>query len=172
MNGSGTATGTGATHGDLSYIYARAGFLLAQDRHNQIALAAEYGRERMEIDAYSEPLSPQNPFQSTVAAGADTTDLAKLRLQWSHRFSPSVDGTLWVAGVHGFNRSTDLIATVPGIGVLAPTNTGDLNWAEYGLRIGYKLAKGITLDTFADGVSGGRGIDTRVHTGLALRFQY
>lgn len=171
-NGAGTATGTGNANGDLSYVYARAGLLVAHSRADQLALSAEYGRERMMIDAYTEPLSAQNPFEAHVAKGADATNLGKLRLQWSHQFSSHIDSTLWVAGVRSFNRSSDLAATVPGIGTLVSTELGNLNWAEYGMRVGYKVTDAITLDAFANGVSGGGGIDTRHHTGASLRFQY
>ena len=172
MNGVGMATGTGATHGDLSYYYARAGFLLAHSRFNQVALAAEYGRERMAVDAYTEPLSAQNPFEAHVAAGTDTVDLAKLRLAWSHRLTHHLDTTVWLAGVRGFHRQSELVASVPGIGTLMPVGLDALTWAEYGARIGYRLTNAVTIDAFVNGVSGRDGIDTRVHTGAALRFQF
>jgi len=171
-NGAGTATGTGSTHGNLSYLFARAGILLAQSQADQVALSAEYGRERLAADAYSEGLSAQNPFEAHVDAGTDTADLAKLRLQWSHRFTPSLDGTLWVAGVHGFNRSSELSAVVPGIGTLMPADLAALTWAEYGARVGYNLNDSTTLDVFANGVSGGGGVDTRIHAGVGLRVQF
>jgi hypothetical protein len=172
MNGAGTATGTGQTHGDLSYLYARAGLLVARSRWDQVLVAAEYGRERMAIDAYTEPISAQNPFEAHVAAGTDSIDLAKLRLQWSHRFTSQLDTTLWVAGVRGFNRSSELSAVVPGIGSLMPTDLGTLTWAEYGARIGYKLTDTVTLDGFVNGVAGGAGIDSRIHAGAGLRFHF
>jgi hypothetical protein len=74
--------------------------------------------------------------------------------------------------VWGFNRSTSLTAMVPGIGVLQPAALDDLTWAEYGARIGYHISDATTLDLFANGVTGGGGIDTRIHTGAALRFQF
>jgi hypothetical protein len=51
----------------------------------------------------------------------------------------------------------------------------DLNvhtWAEYGARFGYKLTDTATLDLFANGVTGGGRIDTRIHTRLGLRFRF
>ena len=36
----------------------------------------------------------------------------------------------------------------------------------------YKLTNAITLDAFANGVSGPEAIATRLHTGVSLRFQY
>jgi probable HAF family extracellular repeat protein len=172
MNGAGTATGVGETHGDLSYYYARAGLLLAQTRSDQVALSAEYGHESMAVKAYAEELSALNPFEAHVGSGTDAVDLGKLGLAWSHRFTPALDATLWAAAVHGFNRTSELSAFVPGIGTLLPSDLGALNWAEYGVRVGYKLADSVTLDGFADGVSGGAAITTRVHVGADLRFQF
>jgi probable HAF family extracellular repeat protein len=172
MNGAGTATGIGNAHADLSYYFAQAGILLARSQWDQLALGAEYGRERMAVAAYAEPLSSANPFEAHVAPGTDSIDLAKLRLQWSHRFTPRLDGTAWVAGVRGFNRSSELSATVPGIGILMPTDLGPLTWAEYGARIGYRVTDAVTFDVLANGVSGRGGIDTRTHVGAGLRFQF
>ena len=70
------------------------------------------------------------------------------------------------------DRSSDLTAMVTGIGTLKSTGFGDLTWAEHGARIGYKLTDTVTFDVFADGVSGDRGIDTRIHAGVALRFKF
>ena len=86
-NGAGTATGTGVTNADLSYYYARVGLLLAVNRNDQLAISAEVGRERMAIDGYTEPLTQGNPFEAHVADGTDSADLARLPLQWSHRFT-------------------------------------------------------------------------------------
>jgi probable HAF family extracellular repeat protein len=61
-NGAGTATGTGHTHGDLSYLYARAGILLTVSDDDQIALSAEIGRQRMAVEGYSEG-ADGNPFR-------------------------------------------------------------------------------------------------------------
>lgn len=170
-NGAGTATGTGDTHGDLSYLYARAGVLLAAAANDQIALSAEIGRERLAVDGYSERIAG-NPFEAHVAAGTDQADLLKARLQWSHRFTANLDSTLWVAAVHAFNRDSGLQAAVPGLGALTPVGLGEINWAEYGARIGYKVTDAMTVDLFANGVSGEGAVDTRVHAGAGIRFNY
>lgn len=171
-NGAGTATGSGSTNAHISYLFTRAGMLLAAGQSDQVAISAEYGRQRMDIDGYGEQMSASNPFEAQVDAGSDRIDLAKLRLQWSHTFGPRVEGTLWVAGVHGFNRSSSIVATVQGAGSLVPTELADTSWCEYGARVGYHLSERVTLDVFANGVSGGDGIDTRVHLGGGLSFKF
>lgn len=171
-NGAGTATATGNTHGDLGYIYARAGLLLVNNAADQVALSGEIGREWLQVDGYSEAASPGNLFPAIVGGGTDRADLLKARLQWSHQFSHAFDATLWVAGVHAFNRASGLEATVPGVGVFGASDLDAASWVEYGARVGYKLTETLTLDVFGNGVSGSDEIETRVHGGLGLRFQY
>ena len=172
MNGAGTATGTGDTHGDLSYYYARAGILLANSKLDQLALAAEYGRERMSVNAYAEPLSAANPFEAHVAAGTDSINLAKLRLAWLHRFTSRLDGTVWVAGVRGFNRESRTHCLCARHRHPDACRARCSTWAEYGARIGYKLTDKVTLDAFTNGVAGGDGIDARLHVGAGLRVHF
>jgi hypothetical protein len=168
VNGAGTATGIGSTEGDISYLYGRAGVLFALARGEQLALSAELGRERLEVDAYSEQLSATNPFEAQVAAGTDRMDLVKARAQWSVLIGHGFDATLWAAGVYGFNRDADFTTSVPGIGTLAPVEDDATAWAEYGARVGYALTAATTLDVFVNGVSGeSDDIDTRVHGGPA-----
>jgi probable HAF family extracellular repeat protein len=172
LNGAGTATGIGRTHADLTYYYARTGLLLAKNKWDQLTLSAEYGRERMAVDAYAEPVSSSNPFEAHVAAGTDATDLAKVRFAWSRRLTPSLDATLWAAGVRAFDRESELVAFVPGIGILKPGSLPALSWAEYGGRIGYKLNNTVTVDAFINGVSGEAGFETRIHAGTGVRVQF
>jgi hypothetical protein len=171
-NGAGAARGKADTSGDLSYVYGRAGLLLGERRADQIAVSAELGRERMVVDAYAEQFSVQNPFEAHVDAGTDKMDLAKIRLQWSHAWSSRLDSTLWAAAVRGFNGSNGLTATVPGFGTLEPVDSANATWAEFGGRVGFKLTEIATLDAYASGVAGGAGVETRVHSGIGLRFQY
>jgi len=171
-DGAGTATGTGTSDGNLSYLYARAGLLATFGIADQLLASAELGRERLEYDAYSEAVSATNPFEAHVANGTDSLDLVKLRLAWSHRYSSILDSTLWVAGVRDVSYSGHVIAAVPGFGTLTAKDPGGTTWMEYGGRLGVKLTDAVTLDGFATGVSGNDGVGSRVHGGAALRFQY
>jgi probable HAF family extracellular repeat protein len=170
-NGAGTAIGIGNTSGDLSYVYGRGGLMLAWDNARQIAASAELGRERLGVNGYAETLLG-NPFNATESGGTDRMDVAKLRLQGSWRFADRYDATLWVAGVHGFNRATDLVTTVVGLGALAVTDLHALNWAEYGARLGIRVTESTTLDVFGNGVSGAAGVGTRVHIGAGARVRF
>ena len=173
MNNTRTATGIGNTEGDISYLYGRAGVLITLGRGEQLALSAELGRERLKVDAYTETLSATNPFEAQVDAGTDRMDLVKARAQWSVLLGQGFDATLWAAGVYGFNRDSELVASVAGLGALTPAVDDDTAWAEYGARVGYALNSATTLDVFVNGVSGeSDDIDTRVHGGAGLRYRF
>jgi probable HAF family extracellular repeat protein len=172
-NGAGLALGVGNAHADISYYYGRAGLLYAWSPADQVAVSTELGRARMEAGAYSEPLTAANPFEAHVSEGTDTMSLAKLRAQWSHRFTASIDATVWAAAVHDLHRSSDVSVLVAGFGTLSSqSGESDSTWAEYGVRVGYALSSTATVDVFANGVSGPGAIDTRIHTGAALRVRY
>lgn len=173
VNGAGTATGTGSTEGDISYLYGRAGLLFAFGRGEQLALSAELGRQRLEVDGYAETLTATNPFEAYVAGGTDRMDLLKARVEWSFLIGQGFDATLWGAGVYGFNRDSELVASVPGLGAMTPIADDATAWAEYGARVGYALTAATTLDVFVNGVSGEKGeIDTRLHGGAGLRYRF
>ena len=78
-------------------------------------MSTELGREWLEVEGYTEPLSATNPFEAAVARGTDRMDL---RAQWSFGLSPRFDTTLRVAAVYGFNHETELVAAVTGAGTL------------------------------------------------------
>lgn len=170
-NGAGTATGVGGTDGDLSYIYARAGLVVLALPGSEIAAYGEAGRLRLEADAYGEAFSPSNPFEAYVSEGSDTASLAKFGAQWSFQLSRALDATLWGAVVHAFDHDSDFAAAVPGFGALAPVVDGEDTWGEFGARLGYKATDRVTLDVFANGVSGS-DVDTRVHVGGSARVRF
>jgi probable HAF family extracellular repeat protein len=172
VNGAGTATGRGATRGDLSYSYGRAGILLAHTQESQIALSAEIGHERLKLDAYAEPDGMANPFPAALSAGTDRMNVFKARAQASRSFDARIDATIYGAFAHGFDRRSDVVAYVVPFGAIAPSLERHLDWFEYGARVGYRLTEAMTLDVFANGVSGGDGIGTRVHGGAGLRMRF
>jgi len=171
MNGAGTARGTGATKGTLSYAYGRAGVLLFTNADSQLVLSGEYGRERLTTAGYEESTTA-NPFNAIVSGGSDRMDIVKARIAASHPFTGALDATLWAAQAWGFRRTVDFTATVAGLGTLTPAAPGDAQWTEYGARVGYKVMQAATLDVFLNGVSGGGATGSRVHAGAGLRFRF
>lgn len=172
-NGSGTATGYGTTQGNLSYLFARAGFVFELAPGEQVEMSGEIGRERLKVEGYSESLSAGNPFSAVVSGGTDRMDIAKARLAYSVAFGGGWDATVWGAAVYGFNNETAAVTTVAGLGSFNGITDESLVWGEYGVRIGYAITTSMTLDTFIEGVSGEKDrIDTRVHGGAGLRFRF
>ena len=49
---------------------------------------------------------------------------------------------------------------------------GNLNWAEYGVRIGCKLKANLKLNAFVDGLAGSHGVDGKLHVvpGIEAKF--
>jgi uncharacterized membrane protein len=121
MNGVGTATGVGQASGSQGYVFGRAGPVFNATAADELALTGEIGWQRLSTDGYLEPLSSANPFNASVSSGADTMNVVKVRGQWTHAFTPVFDATISADYAHGFNYSTNLVATVEGIGTLSPT---------------------------------------------------
>ncbi|MBS0534052.1 MAG: hypothetical protein JSR72_08345 [Proteobacteria bacterium] len=169
-NGAGTATGIGNTRGDLSYAYGRLGAVIAAGGPLQFIVSGEYGRQKLSTAAYAEGLTA-NPFNATVSGGTDAMDVLKARLQGSYDFG-KYDATLWGAYASGFNRSSSNVTTVAGLGALQPSELKNVAWAEYGVRLGYKVTQRVSLDVFANGVSGGSDIGTRIHGGAGVRVRF
>lgn len=170
-NGAGTARGTGRTNADMSYLFGRAGIAWNTDGKSQMAIVGEYGHERAALDGYAEQ-GNGNPFNAVVSGGTEEMNLAKIGFQYSTLFTQTVDATIYVNGGKSFNPTTNLSATVAGIGTFpaaAPTST---RWAEFGARIETKLTSSLTLDVFADGIAGPDSTGTNIHTGAGLRLQF
>jgi probable HAF family extracellular repeat protein len=172
VNGSGIAVGSASTSGGVSYAYGRLGAAFSVLKADEFAVSAEVGREWLRTGVYAEQLSSLNPFQGTALAATDTLDAVKLRAQYTHVFSPTVDATVWGAAATSFGRASPLQLMVPGIGTLSPTNLGEATWGEYGARIGYKISAALTTDAFIDGVAGNQGIGSDVHVGVDLRYRF
>jgi hypothetical protein len=171
-NGAGLAVGKAGPHGSLSYVFGRAGLAFAVTPMDEAALSAEIGREWLRTGVAYEAMSATNPFQASYPSATDSFNVGKIRLGWSHIFTPDIDATLWVAGAKAFGATSGLQAMIPGFGTLRPGKLKNASWAEYGGRIGYKIAPHATIDIFADGASGGSRIDTRIHVGAGFRYSF
>ena len=61
---------------------------------------------------------------------------------------------------------------VDGVGALTPSSPSGTSWAEFGVRVGYKLTDATTFDVFSGGIAGRNGVGTQVHSGVGLRVQF
>ena len=154
-----------------SELLAKAGRGLAAEGYPEAAFSAEFGRQDFHTGGYAEPMSTGNPFEATILPARDRMDIGKLRAQVTRSLTPELDGTLWIAVAKTLSASTSLHASVTGFGALAPASKNPV-WAEYGARIGYKLTGNVTVDAFANGISGNQGLGTRLHVGADLRWRF
>ncbi len=172
-NGSGTAIGSGATQGDLSYLFGRAGVLFDFGGRNQLSVSGEIGKERLDVNGYAETYSRNNPFSATIGSADDAMTIAKVRVVYNFEITKALDAAVWAAGDFAYDRDVDVSALVGGGGFFSASANNAMSWAEFGGRIGYALTDSVTLDVFANGIAGDASeIDTRVHTGADLRYQF
>jgi hypothetical protein len=172
LNGAGTAVGVGETEADISHYYIRAGAAVEAGPGGELALAAEIGRARLDIEGYAEPLSAGNPFEATIGSREERMTVLKLRGEYSVALAAGFDATLWGGAVWSRpDEDQRLVATVPGLGVLA-ARSERRSWAEFGARIGYDVRPGLAIELFADGSTGERGVGEGAHAGLALRTRF
>ena len=172
-NGGGTAGGNFKTNGTMTYVYGRLGVAFRPTTADEAAVSAEFGHQWLNTGAGAEALSQLNPFQATVLRARDEANVGKLRAQWTHRFTDTIDATVWAAAAGTSNAKSTLVAFVPGFGLVAPAQRPRTAWAEFGARVGYKLTKNLTVDVFADGVSGEkRRVGSSAHGGAALRVSF
>jgi hypothetical protein len=170
MNGSGSAVGAGQTEGDQSYAFARAGPDLRLTPADDVSATGELGAQALHMGGWAEPLSAANPFNAYVPASTQTAGVVKERVQWSHTFTAALDATLWGALAQTFDERSNLSPSVAGFGSLTPAIEA-AEWAEYGLRIGYRWSDHATIEAFLDGISA-RTYETRVHVGGALKWTF
>jgi hypothetical protein len=171
-NGAGLALGKPQMHGSLSYAFGRTGAAFAVSPSDEASFSAEIGREWLRTGVAYETMSNANPFEASYPSATDSFNVGKVRLGWSHVFSPSIDATVWIAGAKAFGATSGLQAAIPGLGTLRPGKLTNANWAEYGGRPGYKITPNATIDVFADGASGGNGVGTRLHVGAGFRYSF
>jgi hypothetical protein len=170
-NGAGVATGRASTGGSMSFVYGRAGVAATTLGADQLTIFAEFGRERLETDAYGETLSSENPFEASVSSAIDEIDIARVGGRYTRSLSKQVDTTIWIAAAALTQRSNTLNASIPGFGRLEPTIQDDLSWAEYGARVGWRFHDDLTLDGFVAGMSGD-DIGAALHSGAMLRLRF
>ncbi|WP_169055401.1 hypothetical protein [Rhizobium sp. P44RR-XXIV] len=170
-NGAGTAMGSGKASGEQAYGFARIGTLIKLTPDDQFAPSFELGRQTLHTSSYNEVLSSVNPFDASMPASSSTMDLFKLRGQWVHDFTSKIEGSVWGAWAHGFNYHDGSQLNVGGLGSLSPQTSGSLDWAEYGVRVDYKLTEKMKVAAFVNGVAGG-DVGSRAHVGADVSLHF
>ena len=170
-NGAGTATGTGRSTGEQSYVFARAGLAFELPNADELALSAEYGRQRLKTKGYAETLSATNPFEAQFGKTRERFDIVKARVQYSHAFSDKLDMTATATLARSVNDQSSLAPIVAGFGIVTPVQN-NYTWGEFGLRVGWKLSDRLRLDAFTNAVVGPQEISDQAHFGAALKLLF
>src|ERR1700730_16135185 len=84
-----------------------------------------------------DPAVAFNPFNASIAAGTDRTNLVKIGGQWTHLLTNSIEGNINGRFVQSFANHSGIVATVTGNGLVVPT-IGNQSWFEYGGRPGLR----------------------------------
>lgn len=168
LNGTAPITVGADTGGRLSYFYVIAGVNARLGLTDALQMRAELGRSRVSSDAYSEVLSPDNPFEAHSGAGNDSFTIAKFGALWRHRFGGAIEFEVRGDYAWGFNRSSRLTVSVPGFGAFVPAVESPGDWTEYGARLGYRFSPGWRADVFVNGMDGGDRIGSDQQIGLSV----
>jgi hypothetical protein len=162
---------TSSTNSSDYGVYGRAGWISRLSPRDELAASIEVWQLWQQVGGYADPTAAFNPYNAAIASGTDQTNLVKIGGQWTHLFTPSIEGNINGRFVQSFAARTGIAATVTGEGLVVPT-IGNQNWFEYGGRLGFRIAKGWVADLFVDGTLGPQPVGNTIHGGVGLRFNY
>jgi hypothetical protein len=162
---------TSSTNSSDYGVYGRAGWISRFSPRDEVAASIEVWQLWQHVGGYVDPTVAFNPYNASIASGTDQTNLVKVGGQWTHLFTPSIEGNINGRFVQSFAARTGIVATVTGEGLVVPT-IGNQNWFEYGGRLGFRIAQGWVADLFVDGTLGPQPVGNTIHGGVGLRFNY
>jgi hypothetical protein len=159
----------GATTANYA-AFGRAGWVYRFSPQDEASLSAELSHYWQRVGAYSETFSLINPVPLVNGGGTDQMNIARFGGQLTHLWGASIETQVNLGVARSFGSRSGLNALIAGAGVTPAL--GEYTWAEYGLRIGYRIQPNIILDAFADGTLGPAPIGKTVHGGLAVRYTF
>ena len=89
-------------------VYGRAGWISRFSPRDEVAASIEVWQLWQHVNGYSDPGIPFDPFNASIAAGTDRTNLAKIGAQWTHLFGSNIEGNLNGGFVQSFGRLGEL----------------------------------------------------------------
>ena len=151
--------------------YGRAGWMSRLSPRDEVAASVEVWQLWQRVQGYTDPAAAFNPFDASIATGADRANLVKVGGQWTHLFGSSVEANINGGWVQSFGTKSGIVATVTGDGTIVPV-IGNQGWFEYGARLGFRITKGWVADLFVNGTAGPQPVGNTLHGGLGLRVAY
>jgi len=162
---------TSSTNSSDYGVYGRAGWIARLSPRDEVAASIEVWQLWQRVAGYTDPMVAFNPFDATIATGADRTNLVKVGGQWTHLLTSSIEGNINGGYVQSFAAHSGIVATVTGDGTVVPT-IGNQGWLEYGGRLGFRIAQGWVADLFVNGTLGPQPVGNTIHGGVGLRSNY
>lgn len=161
------ATGTGDAL--LGGGYVRAGVVWLPDSSNEVLFSAGLSHSALGIGNYVEADDQTFPnFFAADLSGATSYTTVKAGVDWTTQLTPEVDVTAsgHIGAAFGSGANADVFGVGPVTGAAQSTV-----FAQYGLRLGWTLSEGSTLDGFVQGTTG-TGIGTHAQVGAAYRMSF
>jgi hypothetical protein len=150
--------------------FGRAGWVYRFSPQDEASLGAELSHYWQRVGAYSETFSIINPVPLVNGGGTDQMNIARFGGQLTHLWGASVETQVNLGVARSFGSRSGLNGIIAGAAVTP--SLGEYTWAEYGLRIGYRIQPNVILDAFADGTLAPAPIGKTVHGGLAVRYTF
>ena len=173
-NGAGIATGKGTTSAYSWAGYAQAGVIWQAREGTQIRGFGELGQQVLNYDGYTEAAGAGNPFPATIASGQLRYDVTR----FGGALSQSITGgplpltaTASAAIAHAFNVSSDLSATVGGVGTTQAASSA-ATWGEFGFQLDAQINERWTASAGLIATSGDAQMDSKLHGTVGLSYKF
>lgn len=161
-------TSQGKGRSESYMIYGRVGWVTRVTPRDEFAIFGDLVRQWQHSGRITETPSPTNPFPAVYGSGQDVMDVVRVTAQHVHLFGSRIELHVHAGVSHSFNIRSGVQATIAPLGVFTPS-LGRKTWLEYGARVGFRLNKRLTLDTFLIGASGPKPIGNSLHGGIGVR---
>lgn len=163
-------TGRGTTDTSSLSLAGRLGWVTRLGPTDEVAASVEMWTGWLRSGAYAEATAG-NPIPASYGTAIDHSNIARFGGQWTHLWAGRLESQINLGVAQSFGSRSGLSADVTGLGAVDGTPR-DTAWAEYGLRLGWRINKSLVADVFADGTLGPRPVGNTLHGGLGLRYAF
>ena len=160
-------TGSGVAQEQEGSAFGRLGVVARVTPRDELAAYGDLIRSWQHDNPYAEAASGAL-YPATFQATRDALTTIKATTQYTHLLTSEIELNGNIGLAHGFGGMA-INGVTDSLGPLAGVKGGQVNWVEFGGRIGYRYSQQITLDAFVLGVAGPAPAGHELHGGLALR---
>jgi autotransporter-associated beta strand protein len=152
-------------------VYGKAGWVYRFSARDELSASVEISRNWQMVGGFADAAGGANPIPVIVPGGVDRVNIAKLGTQWTHLWGSQIETQMNLGVARSFASRSGISATLVGLGTANPV-MGEYTWAEYGVRIGYRIQKGMVIDAFANGTLAAHPIGNTIHSGVGVRYLF